>query len=253
MHGPLGMRARTAIVVLIDAHSAVISHFGDGTLRRIRSIAAPATAGATDHMGNAPRQAFHPGTRGETARDAAQRARANARREFIHAVAPVVAAAAGRFEWIVVGGNRLYSLPLEELLMKSHERAVIPVRTLTRTVSTRLIIQRVAAAIQARIDEQNLADVQGLLERTGAHTTGVVGAVASIDAAARGAAETILMTRHYQELHPADVEQLVAAASTHNEHVVTVAGGAADLLDAQAGGVGALLRYAPYRAMAGTE
>ena len=59
------LRTATAVVVLVDAHSAVIARCADGVLTRVRSVSAPRPHGASDHMGDWPRNSFHPGTRGK--------------------------------------------------------------------------------------------------------------------------------------------------------------------------------------------
>ena len=112
-------RSNAAVVVLVDAHSAIIARCADGLLTRVRSVDAPKIDGTSDHMGDSPRQSYHPGTRGETATDAAQRARAAARREFINQLSPMIARAAAPTELIVVGGNRLFAAAPGESLIES--------------------------------------------------------------------------------------------------------------------------------------
>ena len=240
-------RATTAVVTLIDAHFAIIDRCADGTLTRLHFFRAATPHGASDHMGDAPQQSYHPGTRGETAADAAQRARTAARRRFIHEVAPIIAAAAAPAEWIVIGGNRLFTSALQHALAKSHARAAIVADHLHRALPADTIVARVAAAVDAHLAAQDLADVQTLLERTGAHTTGVVGPIASLDAAEHGAVDTVLMSPRYRDEHREDVAHLIAATAASGGRVETLTEKAASILDAQAGGVGALLRFALHK------
>lgn len=240
-------RTTIAVVTLIDAHFAIVDRCADGTLTRLRSVHAARPHGASDHMGDAPRQSYHSGTRGETAGEAAQRARRAARRRFISEVAPIVAAAAAPTEWIVLGGNRLFAGALQQSLAKSHARAAIVADDLHRALPADTIAARVAAAVDAHLAAQDVAAVLTLLERTGAHTTGVVGPIASLDAAEHGAVDVVLMSPRYREQHPEDAARLVSATTARGGRVETIADRAAGILDARAGGVGALLRFALHR------
>ena len=241
------LRTATAVVVLVDAHSAVIARCADGVLTRVRSVSAPRPHGASDHMGDWPRNSFHPGTRGETATDAAQRARASARREFVHRLAPIIAHATAATELIVVGGSRLVANALGDALAGSQGRRAIVTDNLHRVLSSEEVVARVTATVGAYLAKQDLADVRTLLERTGAHTTGVVGPMASLDAAEHGAVDGVLMTQRYQSQRADEAERIISATRAQNGRVVVVGGRAADLLDAHAGGVGALLRFALHK------
>jgi hypothetical protein len=72
---------------------------------------------------------------------------------------------------------------------------------------------------------------------------GVVGPIAVLDAAERGAAEIVFWSPAYIRQNPGAAAQLHAAVIAHHGEVVEVAGLAAELIDERAGGVGALLRY----------
>jgi stalled ribosome rescue protein Dom34 len=240
-------RSNEAVVVLVDARNAIIARCAGGLLTRIHSVRAPRTEGTSDHMGDTPRQSYHPGTRGETATDAAQRARAAARREFISDLSPIVAHSAAPTELIVVGGNRLFANALSESLAKSHGREAIVANHLHRALAAEEIVDLVTTAIAGYLAERDLSDVQMLLERTGAHTTGVVGPIATLDAAEHGAVDVVFMTRDYQLKHAAEAERIASATRAQNGSVIAVTDRAGDILDAQAGGVGALLRFALHK------
>ena len=70
---------------------------------------------------------------------------------------------------------------------------------LHRAQSAEAIVERVTDAVDERLAARDLADVRALLEHTGAHTTGVVGPVAALDAAEHGAADLVLMTPRYRQ------------------------------------------------------
>ena len=243
-------RTRSALVILIDAHAAIIDRCDDGALTRIRSVSMAEPHGTSDHMGDAPRQTYHSGTRGETAGEAAQRARTVARRRFIAHVTPIVAGSASPGELIVLGGSRLFTRALQHALTTLHAQDAVLADGLHRAQSAEAIVARVTTAVNEHLATRDLADVRALLERTGAHTTGVVGPMAALDAAEHGAADVVLMTPRYREEHTADAARLVVATRAQGGRVDTVSDGAAALLDAHGGGVGTLLRYALHRAPA---
>ena len=242
-----GSRDRTAVVILIDAHEAIIDRCRGGTLARMQCIPAPRPYGTPAHMGDAPRRFYHPGTRGETAAEAAQRSHNAMQARFVGEVAPVVSAAAGPGEWIVIGGNRHLAAALCRGLPGGREPAAIVVGGLHRMLDAETLVARVHAAVDAHLAARDLADVRTLLERTGAHATGVVGPLASLDAAEHGAVDVLLVSPTYRARYPEEATRLAVATTTHGGRVETVEAPAAAVLDARAGGVGALLRFTPHR------
>jgi stalled ribosome rescue protein Dom34 len=241
-----GARGSSAVVVLIDAHAAVIDRCDGSTLTRIHKLSAMHPHGTSDHMGNVPSVPFHTGTHGETATEAAERAAATVERHFIHRVAPMVADAAGANEWIVVGGNPSIAADLQLELARSHGLDPLVADNINHAMSADTLVERVNAVVNAERQAHDIDTVRTLLERTGAHTTGVAGPVAALDAATTGAAAIALVTPQFRSQHPADYNRIAAAVEAHAGRVETVSGEAAVLLDEQAGGVGALLRYATH-------
>lgn len=236
--------SRGTIVVLIDRKAAVIDRLEGAALNRVASIEARPLMGHSDHMGDAPRLNFHSGTRGETIRDARARERERVRQEIAGRVTPLVADAASHDEWIVVGGNKEMVDLLHRTLATPLQARVILASGVRRTSRADTIVSRATAAIEARRSEDALIEVRRLLEATGAHTTGVTGPVATLDAVEHGAAEVVFLTSAYAAKRPDDAERLAAAARAHGGRFAVISSSAGQLLDEKGGGVGALLRFA---------
>ena len=64
---------RPVAVLLVDSKRADIHRYYLGKLEHIDTLRAHHTVMKPSHMGDAPRQGFHPGTRGDTGHDEAQR------------------------------------------------------------------------------------------------------------------------------------------------------------------------------------
>ena len=72
--------ARPAIIAMVDSRRAVLYRYYDGHLQHVDTLHAHAHTEPGIHMGSAPRQHFHAGTRGRTGTDQAQRERLAGRR-----------------------------------------------------------------------------------------------------------------------------------------------------------------------------
>ena len=236
--------SRGTIVVLIDRKAAVIDRLEGAALTRVTTIEARPLTGHSDHMGDAPRLNFHSGTRGETIRDARAREREHVRQEIAGRVTPLVSDAASHDEWIVIGGNKEMVGLLRRTLSTPLQARVVLASGVRRTSRADTIVGRATAAVEARRADDALVEVRRLLEATGAHTTGVTGPVATLDAVERGAAEVVLLTSAFAAKRPDDAERLEAAARAHGGRFAVISSTAGQMLDDKAGGVGALLRFA---------
>jgi len=96
--------SRPVIVVLADARKAAIYRYFGGRLEHVETIRARATVAPTKHMGDAPLLGFHPGVRGTTGRDYAERALAGGTERMLLDAADRAVRLAASDGWIVLGG-----------------------------------------------------------------------------------------------------------------------------------------------------
>lgn len=245
--------ADRTLIVVMDGRGVVVDRCSNGKLKRLHTVRAARARGDADHMGDAPRPRYHAGTRGTTASAARQIAQHAARRRLIREAMSLVVAAAGRDEWIVVGGTLAMAQALHGALPAHMIRRAVVARHLQPRLPTVEIIRRSSAALEPLRAESDAAAVHRLLEWTGAHTNGVVGIVATLDAIDHGAAEVLFLTRTFVTARALVAFQAVERALANRGRVARVGGEAAARLDTEGDGIGAVLRFplhAPPRAPA---
>lgn len=86
--------------------------------------------------------------------------------------------------------------------------------------------------------------VDAMLELSSTPARAVTGLQATREAVDAGAARELMLTRHFIEHQPDEAEDVVRAASGEEATIEVVSGEAAELLDDQGEGIGALLRFA---------
>ena len=232
------------LLVVIDGQGAVIDRHGAGQLSRLHTVATPVRRGETAHMGDAPRQRCHSGTRGSTTSGERQRARRTIYRRLVDQARSLVVASARGGEWIVIGGTPPLVHRLRAALPRHMIARGVVVPHLHRRLQSAELLDRCRAAIRSARAAADAAAIAALLERTGAHTTGVVGLIATLDAIEHGAADVVFVTSQFATAHPADVTRAAGAARAERGRIVLVDGEAAARLDAEGGGIGAALRFA---------
>lgn len=197
------------------------------------------------HMGSPPQPGFHAGTTGETAAEARQRMRRTRRQRLLAATSEQLAQQAGNGEWLVLGG----AAPLAAALHRALPRALA-----ARAITVPSLLSRatVAAVSRAALDGaavlqgmDDLVTVDELLERYGADTRGAAGPDATRRALVAGAVHQLLLTRRFLEQHPDAAEDAVHATLQQGGWVRPITGAAAERLEAEGHGIGAVLRFVP--------
>ncbi|HVX39402.1 MAG TPA: hypothetical protein VHB25_07490 [Gemmatimonadaceae bacterium] len=250
-HGPwVGPYARMlkqedpVVVALIDSRSASVYEYASGRLRSVATKHALRRGGEEDHMGKAPAPGFHSGTRGATQTERMQQARVIAAQRLTSLAAEVVVQAAAETAWIVIGGARGSTVALRGALPEPLRDRSIVFATLPRRARRDAIVKAAQRGAEALRRERDRVVVDGLLERTGAHTTAVVGPLATLDALEHGAAAEVLMTPWFLQAHASEAEQAIERALGEGAAVAVVSDVAAATLDERGGGIGAQLRFA---------
>ncbi len=235
---------RPVIVTLIDAKSVTLYRYSDGTVRTLTTKHALRRGGHADHMGDTPRQHFHGGTRGTTAHDEAERAHRVAAQRLLSRASEAIVAAAIDDAWIVIGGARELPAQLRELLPYAARERSIALPDALRKLPRQAIAQVALRGAELLRAERDRVAVEQLLEQTGAHANGVVGAVATLDALEHGAASELLLTPGFIDAHGMEADRAIDHALDDGTAIEVVTGAAAADLDARGGGVGAVLRFA---------
>lgn len=232
------------LVALIDSRSSAVYEYAAGRVRTIATKHALRRGGQEDHMGAAPSPGFHAGTRGATESDRMQHARIIAAQRLTALVADVITHEAGERAWIVIGGARGVTVGLRNVLPEPLRNRAIVFSTLPRRARRDAIIKAAQRGADALRRERDRVSVDRLLERTGAHTTAVVGPLATLDALEHGAAAEVLITPWFLQAHASEAEQAIERALGEGAAVAVVSDVAAATLDERGGGIGAQLRFA---------
>jgi hypothetical protein len=170
---------RPLIVAVVDARHARIYRFEASQLALLSHIHAHASVEAATHMGDVSGIGFHPGVRGETAHDAAQRARAAGTDRMLREAELAVAKHASVDGGILVGGAARVALRFKTMLTASVSDRVLQLESLHADASDADMIAAARAGASALRDG---TDLRRIAE--------IVGADAHHDAAALGPAAT---------------------------------------------------------------
>ena len=235
-------QGRPVVLAEVNGESARLYRYANGALDRLDELRTHAPAEPHYHMGSMPRQGFHTGTRGATGTDAQQRELRAGTQRMLHELAHRLGALAGDDEWIVIGGTpqraRAARAALPEALLK---RTLVMPEMHVRSSDARLrdCAERGAAALQ---DERDLAAVSALLGRGGGSRR-AVGCTATLRALDSGAVERVYVSERFLDHSTDECEETVRGALEHGAGAQVVLGQAADLLDREAQGVVARLRF----------
>ena len=235
------------IVAIVDARVARVYRFHLGSLEPVTTIRAHAIIGTPAHMGDTPRAGFHPGVRGETARDVAQRAHAVGTERMLREAALVVTARASGP--IIVGGIPRIASQFRESLGASTLHQILHLESLGAHATEAEIVELADAGASALRDAADLRAISGIIDAHG-HDRVALGLDATRGALDARAVRELYVTPRFIEGQLAAADAAVRSALDQGATVETVARAVAAQLDAH-GGVAARLRFrAPDRASA---
>lgn len=230
------------VVVLLDGRSADLYRWNGREVAHLERINAHAHVGRAAHMGDAPREGCHAGTRGTALTDAAQRALEAGRERMLHSLTAQLEALARPAGWIVMGGARNTVTDAMKQLTKTTQKRALFMPGLNVDASE-ADIAAVAAEGRRRLEsERDLSRVNELLDRAVGRGRAVAGFQPSLDALLAASARDILVSTRFLDEHPDDADTLGATVLTHGARLEEMSGDAGARLDA-AGGVAATLRF----------
>ena len=239
-----------AVVAVVDARQArVYQYLGDrleklDTLRTRKHVEAPL------HMGSAPRQGFHTGTRGTTGADEASRTQLAGRDEMLRKLVERLLLVSKPDGWILIGG-------IPEVVDAAFHALPEPERPRARRIAS-LDVHSTDAQISSAAErgateasrERDAALVDEILARQGAYGKGLSGWKGTLEALRQGAVNRLCFTDRFLSEHPVETEQAVALAFEQDGEVEHVSGAGAERLDAEGTGIGVRLRFVPSREQA---
>jgi Bacterial archaeo-eukaryotic release factor family 10 len=235
-------QTRPVVVIVADARKAALYRYDQGALERVHTIHAHAVAGPAAHMGDAPRIGFHPGVRGTTGSDAAQRSLLAGTNRMFNKVADEAVKLAGADGWILTGGIPHASADLVQLMAHSAPGRVSAIDSLDIHASEAEIAAAAEQGASALRDASDLAKIEDIIGRADGDGFVALGPVAARDALDHSSVRELYMTHSFIEDHSADAEDIVRKALAQGALVEEVSREAAQRLKAS-GGMAARLRY----------
>lgn len=235
-------QTRPVVVAVVDRRKATLFSYEQGTLERKNTVHAHATAGPVSHMGDAPRVGFHPGVRGATGRDAAQRVMLKGTRRMLKQVAQDAQSLAGSDGWILTGGVPHASAELARLIADSAPGRVLNLDSLDVHASDAEIAQAAQHGASTLRDNFDLHRIDDIVQSSSAVGAVALGPAETHEALEQGRVRELYLTNSFIEDHAAGAEDAVRRALSQGAIVEEVSRDAATRLDAH-GGMAARLRY----------
>lgn len=236
---------RPAIVAIVDSRSARLYRYAEGTVQHLETLRAHTPIDPVYHMSAPPSPGFHPGTHGEPGKDAAERELRAGRAHMMKELASRVVEEAGTEGWILLGGVPVAAHEASANIPDSAASRTMLLPELQLRSSESSIAQYAAQGASTLRRREDLASVHEVIERAGAGGRAAMRLPPVKSALGAGAVQRLLITERYTEGQPEQAEALVRAAFDEGADVEVVSGDGATLLDTQADGVGALLRFVP--------
>jgi hypothetical protein len=234
--------AGDVVVAVVDAKHATLYRYRAGALQRVERVRSHHPIEHADHLGTPARNGFHTGTRGRTARDAAQRTLRYGRDRMLSEAANRAMKLLNSDGWIVVAGvdavasklvTRLDALAPGRVARASE----LDVHSSEPEIAT--AAREHALALSAAFDCKRLADVA---EAAGAHRLGVMGVEETAVALEQACVRTLYFTPDYLVRHGDEAERAIRVALDQRAAVWEVEREAAAMLD-ERGGIAAALRF----------
>lgn len=239
-----------AVVAVVDARQAQVYKYRGDRLEKLDTLHSHKHVEAPLHMGGAPRQGFHTGTRGTTGADEATRTRLAGRDTMLRALAERLLLESKPDGWMLIGGipgvvEAAFNALPESERSRSHRIASLDVHSTEAQIAA--AVERGATDASR---ERDAALVDEIFARQGAYGKGLTGWTGTLEALRQGAVNRLCFTDHFLGGHPVEAEQAVALALEQDSDVEHVSGAGAARLDAEGAGIGVRLRFVPTREQA---
>jgi len=231
------------VVVLLDSERARLFLYQDGAVRETDDLRADTFQGDLTDVGASKRGTTVTGQRGVTSTDAGQRYHAVASERMVKELAGLVVQRAGDRGFVVVGGTSEMEKWLRGALPKSLDGRVLVEPALELEMTAAEVREAVGASASELTNRWQLEQVQFFFDQSRAGLRGAMGYRETEKALEEMRVDTLLVSRNRAREDPSDTDRLIGIAFAGRAHVEEVSGAAGDLLDLEAEGIAARLRY----------
>lgn len=235
-------QTRPVIIVVADARKAALYTYRAGTLAKTETIRAHAFTEPPLHMGDVPRLGFHSGVRGDTGRDATQRAFLEGTYRMLSEVSRRVAELAGTDGWILTGGIPQVSGHAAQAIGELTPGRVLQLDSLDVHASAAEITAAAQRGASTLSDEAHLRRIAEIIDHGEQDGVGSLGPEATRRALDQLRVRELYLTPRFVDGHAAEAEDAARAALDQGASVEQVSRAVAARLD-EFGGVAARLRY----------
>jgi hypothetical protein len=236
-----------AVVAVVDAREARVYRYGGDRLRKLATLHSHKHVEAPEHMGATPRLGFHPGTRGASGADEADRARLAGRAQMLRELTERMLLESRPGGWMLIGGiPEVVDAAFNALPESERSRA----RRIAHLDVHSSEAQIASAAERGATDgsrERDAAFVDEILALSGADGKGLAGWEGTLEALRQRAVNRLCFTDRFLREHAVEVERAVALALDQDAEVEHVSGAGAERLDSEGAGIGVRLRFLPSR------
>ena len=209
-----------ALAVRIDREHATIQRCHDGGLETLARLDAESPHDVGTHMGDAPRQGFHGGTRGRTGADEEQRQKLEASERLQAEVRARILALVEAHEPVLIGGAATASAHLLDLLPDILANRAVLVPALVMPLTDTAALGIIHDALIALDSTMRMRRVTELRELSHAHGRAAVGYAPARAAADLGAIAELIFSERAWRQHPDQIEDLVQRALFEGASVV---------------------------------
>jgi ribosomal protein L30E len=237
--------AGTALVVVADQQHSTFYRLDGTELNELERHDSHAHVEVASHMGAAPRQGFHPGTRGEAQHDVTQREMREASDRLLKETVRRLRLRADDHEWVAIGGAHAEVARLAAALPESlFDRTCIvtSLRASTSRADTRRLATEALAAVRSGNQQRLVCEVVEMAKEKGRAVLGAERIARELEV---GAVDLLVLSSAIPRERAEQTEELVRTALAEGAQVEVVKGAAAALLKVEAGGVAARLRFRP--------
>jgi hypothetical protein len=238
-------RRQNAALAMVDASHAALYALRGELLTALDTLDTRPLVDDVAHLGRPPRSGFHPGTRGVTGTDQAERARQTARSELLDRAADLLGVLSAPADWILVGGIPEDAKAVVARLPHAASLRARVVTGLDVHATPAQITERAHHEVLALQHEAEALELRDVLEDVEAGGRACAGQPATRDALRLGAVARLHLSPRYIAEHPDEADEAVRGAFACDADIACAHGENAERLDAQASGIAAQLRYVP--------
>lgn len=242
---PIIDRLPVVAVAVVDSSAVHLYTREAGRLVDVEVLRVDAHHDVPRHMGTPARLGFHPGTRGTTATDAAQRLREVGRRQLARRTVTRLLQLTPSNGLILIGGIARAATDILLSLPSSRRSQAMLLRGLDIHASPAVIARHVDQALEEWQEGTDHEEVQRLADHYLGRGRASLGERQTLMALQRGAVEQLYVSEAFLLQHLDATESVLQLAVAHRARIACVKGSAAETLTRTGGGVAARLRFSP--------